>query len=85
MPDCVIHDLRRTFNSTCAELDYPPQVFDTLLGHKLPGVTGIYTRMSANGILAEASQATADWLAAALGGKNPKAGEKVPSQETKNA
>jgi integrase len=60
-PDVVIHDLRRTFNTVCAELGYPPQVFDTLLGHKVAGMAGVYTRLSpAGGILAEASQATAD-------------------------
>jgi len=77
-PDVVIHDLRRTFNTVCAELGYPPQVFDTLLGHKVAGMAGVYTRLSpAGGILAEASQATADWIAAAMDGKQPKLGEKV--------
>jgi len=77
-PDVVIHDLRRTFNTVCAELGYPPQVFDALLGHKVAGMAGVYTRLSpAGGILAEASQATADWIAAALDGRQPKLGEKI--------
>ena len=79
-PDAVIHDLRRTFNTVCAELGYPPQVFDALLGHKVAGITGVYTRLNpAGGILAEASQATSDWIAAALAGQKPKLGEKVRS------
>ncbi|WP_306597716.1 site-specific integrase [Geothrix sp. 21YS21S-2] len=78
VPDAVIHDLRRTFNTVCAELGYPPQVFDALLGHKVAGVAGVYTRLSAaGGILAEASQATSDWIAAALDGRKPRLGEKV--------
>jgi integrase len=77
-PNVVIHDLRRTFNTVCAELGYPPQVFDALLGHKVAGVAAVYTRLNpAGGILTEASQATADWIAAALGGQKPKLGEKV--------
>jgi hypothetical protein len=62
----------------CAELGYPPQVFEALLGHKVAGMAGVYTRLSpAGGILAEASQATADWIAAALDGRQPKLGEKI--------
>ena len=81
-PDVVIHDLRRTFNTVCAELGYPPQVFDTLLGHKVAGMAGVYTRLSpAGGILAEASQATADWIAAAMDGRKPKLGEKVEAMQ----
>ncbi|MDR3670148.1 MAG: hypothetical protein P4L36_04850 [Holophaga sp.] len=82
-PDAVIHDLGRTFNTVCAELGYPPQVFDFLLGHKPAGMAGVYTHMNpAGGILAEASQATADWIAAAMGGKNPALGQKVrPGEE----
>lgn len=57
---------------------YPPQVFDTLLGHKVAGMAGVCTRLSpAGGILAEASQATADWIAAAMDGRNPRLGEKM--------
>jgi len=82
-PDTVIHDLRRTFNSVCAELGYPPQVFDFLLGHKPAGMAGVYTHMSpAGGILAEASQATADWIAAALDGRKPRLGEKAQTAKT---
>lgn len=77
-PDAVIHDLRRTFNTVCAELGYPPQVFDFLLGHKSAGMAGVYTHLNpAGGIVAEASQATADWIAAAMAGTNPVLGQKV--------
>ena len=41
-------------------------------------MAGVYTRLSpTGGILAEASQATADWIAAALDGRQPKLGEKA--------
>jgi hypothetical protein len=74
----LIHDLRRTINTVCAELGYPPQVFDALLGHKVAGIAGVYTWLCpAGGILAEASQATADWIAAALDGRKPRLGVKV--------
>jgi hypothetical protein len=36
----------------------------------------------AGGILAEASQATADWIAAAMDGKNLKLGEKVKREKS---
>lgn len=79
----TIHDLRRTFNTVCSELGYPPQVFDALLGHKVAGVAGVYTRLSpSGGILAEASQATADWVAAALEGLKPKLGERIARHTT---
>lgn len=62
----------------CAELGYPPQVFNFLLGHKPAGMAGVYTHLNpAGGILAEASQATADWIAAAMAGTNPALGQKV--------
>ena len=62
---------------------YPPQVFDFLLGHKSAGMAGVYTHLNpAGGILAEASQATADWIAAAMAGKNLKLGEKVKREKT---
>jgi integrase len=81
-PDAVIHDLRRTFNTVCAELGYPPQVFDFLLGHKSAGMAGVYTHLNpAGGLLAEASQATADWIAAAMGGRSPALGQKVKLRE----
>jgi integrase len=77
--DFTPHDLRRTFNSVCAELGYPHSVFESLLGHRLPGVQSIYTILNPNGILAEASQATSDWVSAAIHGKNPQHGSKVNS------
>lgn len=79
LPGVTPHDLRRTFNTTCAELGFPPQVFDTLLGHRLPGMQATYTHLNPGGILTEASKATAAWIEAAMQGKNPKPGERVSS------
>jgi hypothetical protein len=45
-------------------------------------MAGVYTHLNpAGGILAEASQATANWIAAALDGRNPKLGEKVEVEQ----
>lgn len=74
--DVRLHDLRRSFNSVAAELGYPAAVFDSLLGHALPGVQQVYTRLNVAGILATASQDVGDWIHAALEGKGPKVGEK---------
>lgn len=76
LEDIRLHDLRRTFNSVAAELGYPAAVFDSLLGHVLPGVQQVYTRLNVAGILATASQDVGDWIKAALDGKKPKVGEK---------
>lgn len=76
LPDVRLHDLRRSFNSVAAELGYPAAVFDSLLGHALPGVQQVYTRLNVAGILATASQDVGDWIKAAMEGKGPKVGEK---------
>lgn len=84
LPGWTLHDLRRTFNSVCASLGFPPQAFDLLLGHRLGGVRDTYTVMSAGeGLLAQASEDTAQWIAAAMRGENPKVGVKVATPETK--
>lgn len=70
------HDLRRTFNTVCAGLGYPPQVFDLLLGHRLPGVQGVYTHLGPDGLLAQGSRDTAAWIQAAMRGKGPTSGQK---------
>lgn len=87
LPNFTPHDLRRTFNSTCAGLGFPPQAFDLLLGHRLGGVKDTYTILGAGiGLLAQASEDTAAWIHAAIHGKNPKPGEKiVKGQDQKNA
>lgn len=87
LPSWTLHDLRRTFNSVCAGLGFPPQAFDLLLGHKLGGVRDTYTIMGAGiGLLAQASEDTALWIHAAMQGKNPKPGEKVaPATKQKKA
>jgi integrase len=71
------HDLRRTFMSVSVELGYPPAIGDTLLGHSLGKITDTYTRLSMDGILRNASEDTAAWIASALRGENPKPGVKV--------
>lgn len=84
LPGWTLHDLRRTFNSVCAGLGFPPQAFDLLLGHRLGGVRDTYTVMGAGvGLLAQASEDTAQWIAAAMRGENPKSGEKVSAEQAK--
>jgi len=71
------HDLRRTFMTVSVELGYPPNIGDILLGNSLGKIRDTYTNLSMEGILATASEDTAQWIASALRGKNPKAGVKV--------
>ena len=48
----------------------------------MAGMAAVYTRLSpAGGILAEASQATANWIAAALDGRKPRLGEKAETEQ----
>lgn len=79
--DATPHDLRRTFMSVSVELGFPPAIGDTLLGHSLGKITDTYTRLSMDGILRNASEDTAAWIAAALRGEHPKAGQKVAPVE----
>lgn len=74
------HDLRRTFMSVTVELGYPPAIGDTLLGHSLGKITDTYTRLSMEGILANASEDAAQWIASALRGEAPKHGAKVTTE-----
>jgi hypothetical protein len=39
-----LHDLRRTLSTNLNEMDVPPHVAESLLGHSLGGVHGIYNR-----------------------------------------
>jgi len=71
------HDFRHTFQTTCMELGYPAAIADSLLGHSLGRIRDTYVNFSTDGILAMASQTTADWIAAALAGAVPRAGVKV--------
>jgi integrase len=73
------HDLRHTFFTTCVELGNPPAIGDTLLGHSLGRIRDIYLTLRPDGVLAQASQQTADWIAAAMTGVDPKVGEKIPA------
>jgi integrase len=76
------HDFRRTFRSHCGELGYPDSVGETFLGHGLGKVQGTYLHYGPHGLLGKAYQATADMIAAAMAGKNPKPG--VPIQKKGN-
>jgi len=78
------HDFRRTFVSTGGELGFPPSDMDILVGHKLPGVTGTYYHLKPNGILAQASNATAAWIAAAMNGEKPQLAERVGAELEEN-
>lgn len=75
------HDLRHTFQTTCTELGYPSAIGDTLLGHSLGRMRDTYTNLGTDGILTQASQATADWIKAALDGAKPHPGVKILNKE----
>jgi hypothetical protein len=51
---------------------------DSLLGHSLGKVRDTYANHGSEGLVATASQETADWVAAAMEGKKPKVRVKVP-------
>lgn len=77
LKDTTPHDLRRTFMSTCCELGYPPAIGDALLGHSLGRIRDTYVNLGTEGIMATASQEAADWIEAAMAGKQVKAGAKI--------
>ena len=79
------HDLRRTFMTTCTELGYPAAIGDALLGHSLGRIRDTYVNLGSEGIMATASQETADWVASALRGENPKPGVKIPYMKEKGS
>jgi integrase len=79
------HDLRRTFMSVCTELGYPMTIGDALLGHSLGKIRDTYVHLGSEGIMATASQETADWIAAAMAGKKVKAGVKMAKAEKDQA
>ena len=67
--------------TTCTELGYPVAIGDALLGHSLGRIRDTYVNLGTEGIMATASQETADWINSALKGEMPKPGVKV--QKTK--
>lgn len=77
--DVTPHDLRRTFMSTSLELGYPAAIGDALLGHSLGRIRDTYVHLGSEGIMATASQETADWIGAALSGVKVKPGVKAGS------
>jgi integrase len=44
MPPWTLHDLRRTARSLMARAGVPSEVAEQVLGHKIPGVRGVYDR-----------------------------------------
>jgi integrase len=44
MPPWILHDLRRTARSLMARTGVRPDVAEQVLGHKIPGVAGVYNR-----------------------------------------
>jgi integrase len=83
--DITPHDLRRTFMTTCTELGYPMTIGDALLGHSLGKIRDTYVNLGSEGIMATASQETADWIAAAMEGKPVRAGVKFVPDESSRA
>ena len=81
LEDVTPHDLRRTFMSTSMELGYPAAIGDALLGHSLGKIRDTYVHLGSQGIMATASQETADWIAAAMTGKKGRPGVKVVKEE----
>ena len=77
LEDVTPHDLRRTFMTASVELGYPPAIGKTLLGQSIDKITDIYVRLSMDGILRQASDATSSWISAAMSGKPVKSGKKV--------
>lgn len=76
------HDIRHTFQTACMELGHPAAIADSLLDHSLGRIRDTYVNFGTDGILAQASQATADGIAAALAGAQPKAGMIVSGYAT---
>lgn len=54
MPQWQLHDLRRTARSLLSDADVLPHVSERVLGHKMPGVEGVYDRHSYRDQKAEA-------------------------------
>jgi len=79
--DITLHDFRRTFQTVGVELGFPPGDMDVLAGHKLPGMQATYIHLSPDGILAQASAATSEWIKAAMDAKKPRIGERVGAVE----
>jgi integrase len=46
MPSWTLHDLRRTARSLMARAGVSSDIAELVLGHKIPGVRGVYDRHS---------------------------------------
>lgn len=65
--DWTLHDLRRTTSTRLGELGVDPFVIERVLGHKIPGVAGIYNRYKYVPQVAEALVTWAHELKSRLG------------------
>ena len=72
------HDLRRTFYTTVVKLTASFDIADILTGHSVPKIRATYgINPEEAPAMIQASQDAADWIAAAMAGKEVKAGVKV--------
>jgi len=71
--------------STGMELGYPAAIGEALLGHSLGKISDTSVHLGSKGIMATASQETADWIAAAMRGNKVKPGVKVAKEGTTSA
>jgi integrase len=62
LPPWCLHDLRRTASSLMARANVREDVGERVLGHKIPGVRGIYNRHAYDIERAQALQALADLI-----------------------
>lgn len=74
-----LHDLRRTYHSTCVELGFGKMIGDLLLGHSIGRVHDAYTNISTVGILLQAATDVSNWIQAAMAGFDPEIGKKIPA------
>lgn len=44
MPHFTLHDLRRTASTHLHEMEYPSDVVEAALNHRIPGIRGVYNR-----------------------------------------
>ena len=63
----TIHDIRRTVSTGMNELGIEPHIVEAVLGHKVPGVAGVYNRAKYEAAKRTALQAWAGHIEALLG------------------
>jgi integrase len=83
LKDARSHDLRRTFASIAAELDYGDATIAELLGHARRGVTERHYVRRPDAVLIDAATRTAQTIANALNGRrDAEVVELRPARET---